>query len=203
VHAVVGEGSGSLGAAEAAGFREPGGDTWLDFQGDAAIYGRDQPFPGTPLRLGATGALRDQRFVEVFWMPVVWNPVTRQATIVTHIDAEVVFAPPTGRASPFRPDPRFEKVYASSLLNYEQGKIFRAFGAGRGARRVYGGPAAALTESLEPPRVAAGTSRYKLQVTQEGVYHLDAAWMTTTPPICSPSTRARSRSRWTAWRFPS
>jgi Peptidase family C25/Propeptide_C25/Fibronectin type III domain len=181
VHDVAANGSERVRAEESAGFRQPGNDTWQEFRRDAEIYGHDRSFPEEPLRLGDTGALRDQSYVEVVWTPIAWNPVTGIATIVTHLDAEVVFSPPSGTGTPFRPDPQFEKDYKASLLNYEQGKIFRAFGAGRGANRG-GGAAAALTESLTTSPIASGTSRYKLQVTQEGVCHLDATWMTAHAP---------------------
>jgi hypothetical protein len=183
VHDVDGGGAEGLRATEAAGFRQPGGETWQDFRRDAAIYGSDRSFPEAALRLGTIGALRDQRFVEVYWTPVVWNPVSGQATLFTHVEAEVVFSPPSGSARSFESDPRFEKVYAASLVNYEQGKIFRAFGAGRGGGLVHGGPAAAFAESMTTaPPISSGTTRYKLQVTQEGVYHLDAAWFAAHAP---------------------
>jgi len=181
VHDVVTEGSPRLQDDDRAGFREPGRSSWRDYQPDATIYGRSRAFPESPLRLGTTGALRDQRFVEVYWTPVVWSPATGEATVYSHLEAEVAFEPPSGDANPFRPDPRFEKAYATSLVNYEQGKMFRAFGARRGGR-VYGGPAASVTESAAAQTIASGTSRYKLQVTQEGVYHLDSVWLTAHAP---------------------
>jgi hypothetical protein len=181
VHDLAEEGSHRAQDADAAGFREPGRESWRDFRADPAIYGRDQTFPETPLRLGSVGALRDQRFVEVYWTPVAWNPVTGEATLYSHLEAEVTFAPPSGDATAFRADPRFEKAYAASLVNYEQGKIFRAFGAGRAAGRVSGGPAAP-SENAAAQTIASGTSRYKLQVTQEGVYHLDSTWLTAHAP---------------------
>ncbi|HKB08715.1 MAG TPA: C25 family cysteine peptidase, partial [Candidatus Polarisedimenticolia bacterium] len=142
-------------------------------------------FPGPPVRLGKIGYLREQRFVEVLFTPVLYNPASGQARYVGEIQADVRFDTPAG-ASPhatkgsFRPDPTFEDTYRTSLVNYEQGKLFRV------------GPGEAAPESPAMSRVApqagsltvaaAGTPRYKISVSTSGVYRLDYAYLQTRAP---------------------
>src|SRR2546426_4035093 len=104
-----------------------------DFRPDAGTYGKDREFPDSPVRLGAIGYLREQRFVEVVFTPVAYNPTRRDARYFPEVDAEVRFTSTDSMralasARPFRPDPLFEETYRQSLVNYEQGKQFRATG---------------------------------------------------------------------------
>jgi len=50
-----------------------------EFAEDDQIFGQDTEFPGSPVRLGPAGYLREQRFVEVIFAPVQFNPARRQA----------------------------------------------------------------------------------------------------------------------------
>ncbi len=163
-----------------------------DFEGDAAIFGRDAEFPGSPVRLGSIGYLREQRFVEVIYTPVLYNPGRREARYFPDIRAEVRFMLPEGRepsAAPpaFRPDPLFEETYRRSLLNYEQGKAFRV--PRGGALRTAADPTASLStaaatsvESGTAAVTAPGAPRYKIMVSKAGIYRLDYAYLSNRAP---------------------
>ncbi|HYS77471.1 MAG TPA: C25 family peptidase propeptide domain-containing protein, partial [Candidatus Dormibacteraeota bacterium] len=74
---------------------------------DETIYGRDADFPATPVRLGRTGYLREQRFVEVLYTPVAFNAARRRASFFPDVQLEILFAgAPSGAfAVRSRPDP--------------------------------------------------------------------------------------------------
>jgi len=67
-----------------------------------------------------------------------------------------------------RSDPLFEETYRSSLLNYEQGRLFRIDQASAGPI------AAAVT--------ATGAPRYKILVSREGITRLDYAYLSARAP---------------------
>jgi len=157
-----------------------------DFVRDPAVYGRDSFFPESPLRLGQVGWMRDQRFVEVFYTPILYNGARGGARLFTRVEAEVRFDRPEGAAGaePARADPQFEAAYAGALYNYEQGRLFRSR---RGAVRPESNPAGivlatdAVLTAPTPADASAGP-RYKLSVTQQGVYRLDQVWLAVHAP---------------------
>src|SRR5439155_5844196 len=70
-----------------------------------------------------------------------------------------------------RPDTYFEETYKRALVNYEQGRLFRAAAGGRDAA-----PSPATTMPSSPTVAAApGSPRYKISVTSEGIYRLSYA----------------------------
>src|SRR5262245_2687376 len=142
-----------------------------DFLPDAGTYGADREFPEAPVRLGAIGYLRQQRFVEVLFTPVTYNPVKREALYYAGVEAEVVFAPGAQSSriksgGSFRPDPLFEETYRENLVNYEQGKQFRA-----------------LESASEPDLqgmvapAAGGSPAYKIGVSRDGIYRLSYTYL--------------------------
>jgi hypothetical protein len=167
-----------------------------DLSRDPGLYATDGFFPEAPVRLGRVGWMRDQRFVEVFYTPMVYNPVRRVARLFTSIDAEVRFDRPAGAgpgagaaaaaSSPPMPDPHFEAAYAAALYNYDQGRQYRSRRAGDGAslegtttrRAVETETATAGVASAE---VSTG-QRYKMSVTQQGVYRLGFSWLSDNAP---------------------
>ncbi|HKN46443.1 MAG TPA: C25 family peptidase propeptide domain-containing protein, partial [Candidatus Polarisedimenticolia bacterium] len=130
-----------------------------DFAPDRHIYGRDAEFPASPVRLGAIGYLREQRYVEVLFTPVLYNPARREARFFEEVQARVRFTLAQAPAGPgagaaFRPDPFFEETYRRSLVNYEQGKLFRV---------VRGGAAPSATSASSPvPASDSASSRSSL-----------------------------------------
>ena len=161
-----------------------------DFKADPGVYRRDEEFPEAAVRLGSIGYLREQRYVEVLFSPVLYNPVRGEARLVRQVEADVVFGMPDGSDSfeeaPFEPDPIFEGTYRDSLVNYEQGKQFRV---PRGRVPVSGtsaplttAAAATMAAAVETAPAAAGAVRYKLSVSQSGVYRLSKSYLSTNAP---------------------
>ena len=161
------------------------------FRRSAATWTRDTFFPEAPLRLGAIGALRDQPFVEVYYTPLLYNPVTREGRLYRDIEAVVTFDEPAGQATAVAPeDPHFEAAYRSSLVNYEQSRAFRGRSNGARARGMADrdgtaatGPGAPLSATEAAAGVAAFAGpRYKISVSQRGLYRLDLAYLNTHAP---------------------
>ncbi|HEV8122191.1 MAG TPA: C25 family cysteine peptidase [Candidatus Polarisedimenticolia bacterium] len=184
---------------------DPERDATPEFRRDPAVYGRHAWFPQSPVRLGRIGYLREQRFVEVIYTPLLVDPAGRRARFYSHVEAQVrldgAVAEDTGDAAgrggagrgaalesapgSFVPDPHFESAYAASLLNYEQGKRFRVRRRGPAAAQapVSGAVAAegAAAEAAPLPAANAGP-RYKLSVTQSGVYRLTQSYLQAQAP---------------------
>jgi hypothetical protein len=177
----VARGHGAPGAPD--GFEE-------EFTPDPAIYDRDAEFPDTPIRLGAIGYLREQRFVEVLYTPLLYDPHRRQGRYVPEVLAEVRFNLAEGveaaaAGGSFRADGPFEEVYRRSLVNYEQGKLFRAPGR-RAVATV--SPETATASTFQ---ATAGAPRYKILVSRAGIYRLDYATLGTAAPdllLVNPQT---------------
>jgi len=103
------------GARGAPGVRGAGGGqgTYDDeFAADARLYSRDQDFPAAPLRLGKVGYMREQRFVEVLYSPLLYNPARGRVRFIPEVEARVRLTLPEGGGistlvRPSRPDPLF------------------------------------------------------------------------------------------------
>jgi peptidase C25-like protein/fibronectin type III domain protein len=140
------------------------------------IYDRDAEFPASPVRLGAVGYMREQRYVEVLFSPLLYNPVRHELRYYPELRVEVTVSNPIGSSDPaipesFRPDPFFEENYRRSLVNYEQGKSFRVHRRADSRAESAVAPSAPVASSLSP--AAAGSPRYKILVSREGIYRLD------------------------------
>jgi hypothetical protein len=160
-----------------------------DFRRDPAVYGKSAWFPESPLRLGQIGYLREQRYVEVVFTPLQVDAAGRMGRFTSHVEATVRLdgaansQPGASAVSPegapgFVPDPHFESVYASSLLNYEQGKRFRIRRSGAaGSATLEAAPAGAS------PLPATGSGpRYKLAVSHRGVIRLTQPYLAAQAP---------------------
>ncbi|HKQ97577.1 MAG TPA: C25 family cysteine peptidase [Candidatus Polarisedimenticolia bacterium] len=124
--------------------------------------------------------MRDQRFVEVIHQPLLYNAARRQALFFPRIEAEIRFASPaTDRgAGDSRKDARFEEAYRRAFVNYAQGRAWRK------APSAAAADAGPMTESAvaAPLPAAGGTTRYKLSVSQPGIYRIDQAWLALNAP---------------------
>ncbi len=173
------------GTAERHGRRET---PVVAYRRDAGAYARDAYSPDAPVRLGTIGWMRDQRYVEVIWQPLLYNPARRQALLYEHIEAEVRFEAPAedvrGPAGRTVVDRDFESAYARAFVNYEQGRSFRhrraASGGAEGGTLTSAAPSRFESAGVTP--LAGGTQRYKLSVSQRGLYRLDQAWLTANAP---------------------
>jgi len=140
-----------------------------------------EPFhPPAPVRLGSIGYMRQQRFVEVIYAPLLYSPGRREGHLYRDIAAQVIFEIPAVEQAggAFRPDPFFEETYRSSLINYEQGKSFRSAETGR---RVPAFEGTIETTGIAPEALP-GSPRYKIEVSQTGVHRLDHAYLSANAP---------------------
>jgi peptidase C25-like protein/fibronectin type III domain protein len=161
-----------------------------EFVQDGGIYGADREFPEAAVRLGRIGYLREQRFVEVVYVPVLYNPVRGETRYVKDVRAEMRFTSPAGgrpaSVQPFRPDPYFEDTYRASLSNYEQGKRFRVrAGEARPSPQSAPVPAESLVSAgsvISLDTSIPGTSRYKLSVSRQGVYRIGYPYLQANAP---------------------
>jgi hypothetical protein len=158
-----------------------------DYRADGPAYLRDADLPDAPVRLGTIGYLRQQRFVEVIYTPLLYNPARRQGRHFAEIRAEIRYAVEDMQpaAVALSPDPLFESTYEASLFNYEQGRQFRVSpspsavmtgASAAGAERADAGERA--PESTYVP----GVPRYKILVSQAAVYRMDQAYLTVQAP---------------------
>lgn len=138
--------------------------------------------PGDPVRLGDVGYLRDQRFVEVIYTPVVSPRGGGQARFFGELDVDLVVEgvdPGAVSGEPAPPDPAFEEIYRAALVNYDEGRHLRA--AGRGGRWSAAPPSGLLdaAESIEAsePGVENGFPVYKIAVSKTGIYRLSQSYL--------------------------
>lgn len=148
---------------------------------------------GDPVRLGDIGYLRDQRFVEVVYTPVVAPEGGGEALFYPEIELDLVvegILPGAIGDEPAPADPRFEETYRKAFLNYDQGRYFRA--GSRGAASTSSGGLTG-SESATSGLAAIGATGtgiqgtggfpdYKLTVTKDGLYRL------TQPYLLAPGT---------------
>ncbi len=145
---------------------------------DPAIYDRtDRLFPERLAWLGEIGVLREQRYVEVHVAPVRYDPALRGLRIATDVEVEVRFdTPRRDELAPSEPESRFEGVYRSAFLNYEQGRSFRL-----SSSRPRG-----VAEASLAPRAAEGVPLQRILVRQERVHRLDQAALAPTGLLAYP-----------------
>ena len=106
-----------------------------EYQADAGIYGTNALFPGHLAEAEVAGYLRDQRVASIMFYPVQYNPVTRLLEVHKKIRVSLRFkllADSNGKTAGMeQPDVStsaaagekiFDRIYASSLLNYRPGE---------------------------------------------------------------------------------
>jgi hypothetical protein len=114
------------------------------------------------------GYLRDQRFIEIVYTPVISPPGGGRALFHGQVDLDIVVeGVATGAISdtPAPADPFFEKIYRNTFVNYEQGRFMRA-------RQ---GPSSAV--STEGASIQNGFPVYKLDLSRDGIFRLTQAYL--------------------------
>ncbi|MFH1311927.1 MAG: C25 family cysteine peptidase [Candidatus Eisenbacteria bacterium] len=93
---------------------------------DESIYGGVSPFPADQVWVTDRGRMRHQDVVRVFVSPFVYEPARERLTVAREITVTVGFEGRVrlGGAPPV--EDRWEHVYEDVLLNYDQGKRWRA-----------------------------------------------------------------------------
>ena len=136
---------------------------------DDRFYAEDRFYPRDDAVMGQIGVIRDQRVAALSLRPLRYNPVRRVLSIAKRLRVRVGFSAER-RFGVSRPGARvtgdaFESIYRKVLLNANEARDWRSrTDSAVGLRKVQTGwydPAAAY---------------YKLSVTQDGIYRLDADW---------------------------
>lgn len=139
------------------------------YRPDPEIYEGDAPYPPRAAWLGATGVLRDQRYVEVHLAPVRFDPriqglfLHRRIEVVVHFNRSGALD-----AGDEAADDRFEDLYRETFVNYEQSRRFRGSGQDQSS---WGEPPASLASAAGP----VSTPRQRIRVDRAGIWRLDWA----------------------------
>ena len=147
------------------------------FTRDASVYDADDTYPGAVASFDGEAWLRFQRVGILRLQPVQYRPRTQRVTLARRLLLRIDFEGGTAGAGALaptglRPAPGaergFEGIYRGAVLNYEQGRPWRAQrAAGRlGVDRVGGTPGIY-------PGQATGNPQWKVRIDTTGVYRLD------------------------------
>lgn len=140
---------------------------------DPTVYAGGDLYPASsPVRLGKTGFLREQPYVELLFTPVLYDPASGSSRVYGSVTVEVDFGMVPVLSEPAN-DPDFEDVYDNGLLNARQARAFRGTGVTPSVRS-------------DAERYAAETlvqsTKYKLSVNRDGIYRLSPSWVATNAP---------------------
>ncbi|MBI4786899.1 MAG: hypothetical protein HY782_07635 [Chloroflexi bacterium] len=146
---------------------------------NAITYSANQFFPADAARIATIGNWRSQRYLNIQFNPLQYNPVARQLIFHKRLRVEITFSYPQGlRAETVGGalnEGQFDAILQQALLNYDTAKNWRA----------------RATAPL--PRVApryAGGPWYKIAVGAEGMYKItcDALTSAGVSPLPDPRT---------------
>jgi len=139
-------------------------DIGTELAQDEDIYSVNSFYPADLARITSSGFIRDQRFLHLQLYPFQYNPVTEQLKFYQRVLVEISFSYAegatlaTGGGETGSP---FEATLRNSILNYESARGWRE----RSTRPVF----------LEASTMDAGEDRYRIAVSEEGIYQLDYA----------------------------
>ncbi len=108
--------------------RGEGANTFADhiYEEDESVYGADRTFPERTVWLGDRGRMRHQDVVRVFISPFVHEPLRGRLRVAGEVTVAVTFEGPSGLGGPLPEEDAWERVYEGTILNYEQGRRWRA-----------------------------------------------------------------------------
>lgn len=158
------------------------------------IYSSVSPYPRSRVRLGKTGYIRHQKYIEIIFHPIIYYPAEQRALFFSEIEIEVSFqylgATSIDTSLSYTHEAAFEKIYRQSFINYEQGKSYRIEGKkkeelilkglGQQSHNISGNAFGGSTVSSENQQSSlnsfqspTSSSIYKLKVSNDGIYRLD------------------------------
>ncbi|PWH17219.1 MAG: hypothetical protein DDG59_08250 [Anaerolineae bacterium] len=132
---------------------------------DSETYASPSAYPGIQVELGEAGKLRSQRILPVRVFPFQYRPASGDLEVIQYIRFRVVFQSSDGKpllessSALAEEDNPFEPLYQQSLLNYQEARRYRAFEYPR-------------NETLQLLSETASSERYKITVTEDGIYKL-------------------------------
>ena len=188
--------------------RDPNGVSSPVYARSAGAYAARGSLAPRRATLVSVGWLRNQRVARVQVLPADYDPAARRLVVARRVEVVVSVTPSAPVTNPAETIDPFERVYASTVVNYEQGKQWRRPPARRPAR---GAPGAALAPGggpANPFSIAVGDTIYagrqwiKLAVTQPGLYRVDYGALRNLRPFAGGVTVDTSRIRLFSWRSP-
>ena len=130
------------------------------YEPDPARYGQGRFVPGVVADLAPVGRVRSMLLGGVIVTPVQFNPAARTVRKYTRVVMEVTFGPQSSALVSRGEDPLLKEV----PVNYA-------------AARTWGGRSLGKGSAAPVPSVLASGTWYRLAVTAEGMYRLDASYL--------------------------
>jgi hypothetical protein len=149
------------------GLGAPGAGTagW-EYVEDELAYTSSALYPDEIAEVASTGFMRGQRFMAVEVNPVQYNPVSGE--LVLHksftVDIDFTYRRDAGLSAAIQPDPEFEPILSSSLLNYESATEWRG--------KL---PHAVQSTGRDTTALGVALPAYKIKVNEDGIYQVTAA----------------------------
>jgi hypothetical protein len=108
--------------------RGEGANAFADhiYEENESVYGADRPFPERTVWLGDRGRMRHQDVVRVFISPFVYEPLRGRLRVAGEVTVTITFESPLGLGGAPPEEDAWERVYEGTILNYEQGRRWRA-----------------------------------------------------------------------------
>jgi hypothetical protein len=97
------------------------GDVQQIFALNQDLYATDAFYPGTPVKIGHTGYIRDQAVAQVQFYPVQYNPVSGEVRLYRRILARITWEPLLSAAATGArgASPAYENLLSNTILNYD------------------------------------------------------------------------------------
>ncbi len=171
----------------------------------ANLAGTARATPATPLaRIGGVSWVRDQRIALVVLAPARYDAARRRLEVATRLDVTVgVAGAAAGAATPAAVDTTqsrgpYEEVFRGALVNYAQGRAWRARGAvpGRYAGRT---GLAAIATTVPDTSVYAGHGWAKIAIEKSGFYRVTWAQLRNTAIFLPTPAPALDSLRMFTW----
>ena len=128
------------------------------YEPDPVIYGRREFLPGRLATLSRVGRARDMLIGGINFYPVQFNPGAGTVRRYTRVVVEVTFGSPGSL-----PPPAYDALLKGIPANYD-------------AARAWRGAALRPAATVQPSVLASG-EWYRIPVTAEGMYRMDAAYL--------------------------
>ncbi|MEW5807147.1 MAG: C25 family cysteine peptidase [Acidobacteriota bacterium] len=162
------------------GIESPEPDTV--YRENVEAYASISPYPLTPVSLGNTGYIRNQKYIEIIFYPVLYYPAERKALLFSEVEVDIAFEylgeTTTDTSLTYTVEPAFERIYRDSFINYEQGKSFRIEGRQKESGSSFF-PSSDQMAGWSATQSQTTSSIYKLKISKDGIYHLTYSYIQT------------------------
>lgn len=139
-------------------YPEPGA---VEYVSDPSVYASNAFSPADRIKMSVPAYWRSQRYVNVYFHPFQYNPVTRQLKVHNRVRVEVKFSYPENMSAAemgsYVDEGGFEDVMSASLINYSTARNWRS------VKTRGGSPEMSVNTS-------ATSTSYKLAVSSDGIY---------------------------------